>query len=154
LLRRSLAYFLPLYERKWRWKSRLQSSFIPLFPSYLFLFGDHEARLVGLATNLVVRAIPVEDQRQLHQDLCSVYRLICSNAPLLPEDNLEAGMRVEITGGALAGLQGTILRRRNRLRLEVGVHFLGRGVSVEIESWMLRYLDDEQAPLLGPKAVS
>lgn len=153
LLRRSLALFLPVYERRWRWKSRLQSSFVPLFPGYLFLFGDHQARLVGLETNLVVRAIPVEDQRQLHQDLASVYRLISSNAPLLPEEKLEPGMRVEITSGAFVGLEGTILRRRNRLRLQVEVHFLGRGVSVEIESWMLRYLDQEKSPILGPKAA-
>ena len=56
LLRRSLAWFLPLYQRRWRWKDRVQSSFVPLFPSYLFLWGDYDARLVALETNLVVRA--------------------------------------------------------------------------------------------------
>ena len=145
LLRRSLAWFLPLYQRRWRWKDRVQSSFVPLFPSYLFLLGDYDARLVALETNLVVRAIPVEDQRQLHQDLASVYRLIAAKAPLLPG---EPGMRVEITSGAFAGLEGTILRRRQGLRLQVEVHFLQRGVSVEVESWMLRYLDREKPSTL------
>jgi transcription antitermination factor NusG len=149
LLRHSLAFFLPVYRRQWRWKSRLQSSFVPLFPGYLFLYGDNQARIIGHETNLVARAIPVEDQRQLQRDLASIYRLITSNAPLLPEDKLEPGMRVEITSGAFAGLEGTILQRRNRLRLLVEVQFLQCGVSVEIENWMIRSLDREKIAHVG-----
>src|SRR5262249_37070499 len=96
LLGSSIAFFLPLYRRQWRWKSRLQSSFVPLFPGYLFLYGDNQARIHGYETNLLVRAIPVEDQSRLQRDLAAVYRLITSNAPLLPEDKLAPGMRVEV----------------------------------------------------------
>ena len=67
--KRELPFFLPLYHRKWRSRGRLQSSFLPLFPGYVFLLGGGDVRLAALETNLVAQVIPVNDQRQLHEDL-------------------------------------------------------------------------------------
>jgi transcriptional antiterminator RfaH len=137
-LRRQLAFFLPLHKRQWRSGGRLLCSHVPLFPSYLFLCGDSAGRLAALETNLVARCLPVEDQARLHADLARVYRLIVSDAPLTPEERLQPGDLVDIVAGPLAGLQGKVLRRGKQLKLLVEVEFLQRGVSAEIESWMLR----------------
>jgi transcriptional antiterminator RfaH len=138
LLNRGVSYFLPLYERKWRSRGRMLSSHLPLFPGYVFLHGDEEARLHALETNLVARWLPVPDQARLHQDLARVYRLIVAEAALTPEDRLLPGTPVEIIQGPLAGLEGTVIRRGKQLTVFVEVQFLQRGVSVEIESWMLQ----------------
>jgi transcriptional antiterminator RfaH len=136
-LNHGLAFFLPLYQRQWRGKGRMHRSYLPLFAGYIFLHGDEEARLHALETNLVARWLPVPDQPKLHSDLARVYHLITAEVPLTPEDGLLPGTRVEITRGPLAGLEGTVLRRGKQLRVFVEVEFLQRGVSVEIESWML-----------------
>jgi transcriptional antiterminator RfaH len=131
------SFFLPLYERQWRSGRRLQRSYLPLFPGYVFLRGDHHARLAALQTNLIVNCLPVADQAQLHQELGRVYRLMTSGVPLAPEDRLLPGTPVEVTHGPFAGLEGKVLRRGNHLRLFVEVQFIQRAVSVEVESWMV-----------------
>jgi transcriptional antiterminator RfaH len=137
-LDRDLSFFLPLYQREWRSKGRLLRSHLPLFPGYIFLRGNEEARLHALETNLVARWLPVTDQQRLHLDLARVHRLITSDAPLTPEERLLPGTPVEITRGPLVGLEGVVIRRGKQLKVFVEVQFLQRGVSVEIESWMIQ----------------
>jgi transcriptional antiterminator RfaH len=141
LFSKHVPFFLPLYHHQWRSRGRLRSSYLPLFPGYLFLHGDLQDRLHTLATNLVARAIPVEDQRQLYADLVRVHQLVVTGAPLTAEARLEPGSPVEIIDGPFTGIHGKVLRRGNQLKLFVEVQFLQRGVSVEIENWMVRPLD-------------
>src|SRR5438552_11108462 len=85
LLQRDLPFFLPLYKRQWRNRGRLLSSYLPLFPSYVFLHADDEARRQALATNLVVGLLKVSDQKQMGEDLRRVYQLVETNLTLTPE---------------------------------------------------------------------
>ena len=137
LLARNLSFYLPFQKRQWLCRGRLLSSQLPLFPSYLFLHGDQQARQQALETNLVSLVLPVPDQIRLHADLVRVEQLIAAGAPLTAEDRLEPGDPVLIVAGPLTGLTGKILRRNKQLKFLVEVEFLRRGVSVEIESWMI-----------------
>jgi transcriptional antiterminator RfaH len=138
LLQRHTPFFLPLCKKQWRNRGRLHCSYMPLFPSYVFLQADRTAVFRTLETNLVARVLPVSDQGQLHADLGRVYCLIAAGAPMTPEDQLQPGTAVEITAGPFAGLEGKILRRGKQLKFLIEVQFLQRGVSVEIESWMIQ----------------
>jgi transcription antitermination factor NusG len=145
LRKRLVAHFLPLYHREWRSGSRLRSSYLPLFPGYLFLRGDHQARLYALETNLVVRTLEVKDQERLGVDLRRVYQLVKSGSPLAPEDRLVPGSSVEIISGPLAGMEGKILRRGKKLHFFVEIRMLQQGVSVEMESWMFQAIHNNKA---------
>jgi transcriptional antiterminator RfaH len=103
----------------------------------VFLYGDHQSRQNALESNLVALVLPVANQIQLQEDLRRVDRLISAGAPLTAEERLEPGDAVAIVAGPLKGMTGTILRRSKQLRFLVEVEFLRRGVSVEIESWMI-----------------
>jgi transcriptional antiterminator RfaH len=140
-----IPFFLPLSHRQWSTGGRRFSSYMPLFPSYVFLHGDADARHAALATNMVAYVLPVTDQRQLHTDLVRVYQMVTSGAPLTAEARLQPGRRVEIVQGPLTGLEGTILRQGKQCRLLVEVQFLKAGVSVELEEWMVRPLDRLQS---------
>jgi Transcription termination factor nusG len=148
LLGRDVGFFLPQFHKQWLSRGRLLSSHLPLFPGYLFLHGDDGGRLAALETNLIVNCLPVADQRQLQTDLARVFRLMTSDAPLTPEERLGVGDRVEITEGAMAGLQGRVIRCGKNLKFIVDVHFLRQGVSVEVERWMLRPLAEGAAQSL------
>lgn len=150
LLRRDVGFFLPQYHKQWLSRGRVQSSHLPLFPGYLFLYADGPARLAALETNLVANCLPVPDQWRFRNDLAAVFRLMTSDAPLTPEERLGVGDRVEIVEGALAGLQGRVTRCGKNLKFTVDVHFLRQGVSVEVERWMLRPLA-EGAALAGAR---
>src|SRR5262249_50586851 len=111
LLGRSVSFFLPLYHKQCRMGGRLRSSSLPVFPGYVFLYGDPQDRRYALETNLVVRPLEVNDQQELHDDLRRVHQLVLSGSPLAPEERLEPGSPVEIISGPLAGMEGKILRR-------------------------------------------
>ncbi len=143
-LSRKLAFFLPLYQKQWRSRGRLQSSHLPLFPGYVFLRGDDEARVAALTTNLIVNVLPVADQQRLFSDLTFVHQLMQSGSPLNPEGHLEPGTLVDITAGPLAGLQGKVLHRGKKLHFFIEVQLLQQGVSVEIESWMFQRVSAPQ----------
>ena len=149
ILRRDLAFFLPLHKRQWRSRGRLLCSYVPLFPGYVFLHGDALGRQAALETNLIARCLEVADQAGLYADLRRVHRLIVTEAPLTPEERLEPGSPVEIIAGPFAGVQGKVLRRGGQLKLLVEVQFLQRGVSVEIENWMLQPLGPARPAGMG-----
>ncbi len=136
-----VSFFLPLHRKEWRTRGRALSSYAPLFPGYLFLRGDDRARSTALHTNQVAQLLPVPDGEELHADLRRVYQVMQSEAALRPEDRLRPGTPVRIVEGAMTGLEGKVLRRGGRLRFVVQVTFLQRGVSVEVESWMIQPLD-------------
>ena len=56
-------------------------------------------------------------------------------------DKLSPGQRVRVKAGALAGLEGTVIARRNTYRLLVAVNFLQQGVSVAIDDFMVEPID-------------
>lgn len=134
---REVPYFLPLAQSDSHGRRPVVPSYSPLFPSYVFLFGDHDTRVLALETNLLVQCLFVDDQLQLHGDLVRVHRLVASGARLTPESRLTPGTPIEITGGPFAGMDGKILRRGNRMTFVVEVDFLSRGASVEIADWMV-----------------
>jgi len=144
-LARGLTFFLPLYQRQWRSKGRMQSSYLPLFPGYIFLRGDDEARVAALTTNLIANVLAVKDQASLTADLARVHHLMESGSALTPEAQLAPGARVEIIAGPLAGLEGKVLHRGKKMHFFIEVHLLQQGVSVEIESWMFQPVQGRRA---------
>ena len=68
-------------------------------------------------------------------------QLISSDAPLTPESRIEAGMRIRVRSGSLAGLEGVVIKRRGMQRLLVIVHFLQQGASVQLEDYQVERID-------------
>jgi transcription antitermination factor NusG len=131
-----IPFYSPLVPKRNRSAAgRVRISHVPLFPGYVFLQGEDEQRQRAMTTNCVSQCLPVRDAADLVRDLTQVRRLIEADMPLLPEDHLEAGMRVRIRSGSLAGLEGVIIRRRGQDRLLVAVEFLQRGASVQLEDF-------------------
>jgi transcription antitermination factor NusG len=49
-----------------------------------------------------------------------------------PHPYLTVGRRVKITGGAFSGLEGILLRRKDRLRVVLSVDLIQRSVAIEV----------------------
>ncbi len=142
LARRGAAFFLPLYERRYRHQRRLIRSHLPLFPGYLFLHGTDDERVAALETNLVVNVLHVRDQERLTADLRRVLGMIRSGMSVAPEERLQPGMPAEIVRGPLRGYRGTIVRRSDGsvVKFIIEVELLQRGVSVELDASMIQKL--------------
>jgi transcription antitermination factor NusG len=132
---RSVEHFLPLYESTRRWKDRRVKLQLPLFPGYVFVRLALQNRLQVLQIPSVVHLVsfnghptplPEEDIRAIRTCLCGAYQIE-------PHPYLRVGRRVRVKTGPLQGLEGIILRRKNRTRLVLSLELIMRSVAVEID---------------------
>jgi transcription antitermination factor NusG len=137
----AVPFYAPLVRRRLHSPGgRVRTSFVPLFPGYVFAVVDDEQRRAALATNTVARWISIADERMLVDDLRAIKRLIDTEKPLTPEARIEPGQLVRVRTGALRGVEGTVVRRRGAERLVVAVQFLNQGASIELEDMDLERL--------------
>jgi transcription antitermination factor NusG len=144
---RSVEHFVPLYESVRRWKDRKVRIQLPLFPGYVFvrlalrdrlrvLQVPGVARLVGF--NGLPCALPDSEIEALKAGLASGVRAE-------PHPFLTVGRWVRVKGGPLEGLQGIVVRRKNRLRLVVSLDLIHRAAAVEVEAADLEPLGKARA---------
>ena len=130
----AVPFYAPMIPRRLKSAGgRTRTSFVPLFPGYVFSLADEDQRRTALATNCIARWIPVGDERMLVDDLRAIKRLVDTEQPLSPEARLEAGQPVRVRSGPLVGIEGMVVKRRGTERLIVAVRFLNQGASIELE---------------------
>jgi transcriptional antiterminator RfaH len=135
-------FYAPLVARQTRSPAgRVREAYLPLFSSYVFVYGDASVRYRALTSNCISHWVPVPDGAELTRDLRQVRRLIDSGLPLTPEDRLVPGMRVRVRSGPLQGVEGTVVQRANQKRLVVAVNFLAQGASLLLEDFQLERID-------------
>lgn len=140
LHQREIVNFLPLYKIKTQWSDRVKTSFVPLFPGYVF------AKLNELELHSVVRVIDCMyvvgrgnvPEALEESEIDAVKRLIAEGAGVGPWPFCTAGQTVEVTHGPLAGLRGVLLRSAGKDRLIISLPILQRSVATEIESYFVR----------------
>ena len=139
LLANQIPFYLPQVKRDVLIRRRRCQTLVPVFPGYLFLFGSPKERVASLSlrTNRISQMLPVAEQDELLRDLRQLADLIAVGAPLTLEQRQCAGRKARIRSGPLAGFEGTIIQRRGADRLLIAVDFLQRGVSVEINDFLV-----------------
>jgi transcriptional antiterminator RfaH len=131
-----IPFYCPIIPHRHKSPSgRLRTSYLPLFSNYLFMYSDGFGRYRALQTNLISTTISVVDGAQLTHDLRQIKHLIDLDIPLNIEAQLQPGRRVRIKRGAMAGIEGIILKRQGRSLLQVSVNFLQQGASVKLEDF-------------------
>ncbi len=137
-----LGHYGPLVKQRGRTpKGRIRTSYIPLFPGYVFLRGTDADRYQAMTTHCVSRTLEVDDVPSLIGDLRQIRRLIRSDTPLTPEARIQPGMKVRIRKGSLAGTEGVVVKRRGGDRLLVVVRFLQQGASIQLEDFEVERID-------------
>jgi len=137
----AVPHFLPLMPRVRYYGRRKAKVDMPLFPGYVFLKGTREQAFDADRTNRVARIIDVPDQRQLDEELKSLWLAINNDEPLDPYPYLREGIRVVVRSGPLRGIQGMIESRTSRDRLILQVHVLGQASSLEIDPSLLEPIE-------------
>ncbi len=141
LERMRIGYFLPLIWSRRNLRGRRVERQLPLFPSYLFLCGGEEERYATLMTHRVANVIPVVDQEQIKRELRQIQHIILSDQPVDLYPGLRCGRRCRVIAGALAGIEGVVLRRRGVCRVYVGVEVLGQSAELDIDPAQLEAIE-------------
>jgi transcription termination/antitermination protein NusG len=131
--------FLPLYSKISQWKDRRKVVSWPLFPGYLFVQIAANDRLnvqksVGVVNIVGNQQGPLEVSEQ---QITAIRTFIETGLKYDPHPYLKVGKKVRVTDGPLAGLEGILVRKKNRSLFVISVEMIQRSVSVELESWKI-----------------
>ena len=141
--RQGIACFLPLYRSVRRWKDRRKELAMVLFPGYVFVQMELQNRLRVLKLPGAVRlvgfngqptALPVEEIENLRTRLSGT-------ANIEPHPYLSAGRRVRVRSGPLQGLEGIIVRTKERCRIVLTIHLIMRSVAVEVDDGDVEFIN-------------
>jgi transcription antitermination factor NusG len=150
LAQHEIAYYLPQTEKKTRRRYRTITSYLPLFPGYLFFRGFERETSRARRSQVVVNLLAPFDQVEFENDLRQLYELQRSNGRLTLYPYLRSGDSVLITEGVFAGYHGVIVRERSEGILIVSVSCIRQSVAVEIDRDGIQ--PRNQASGLGPRA--
>lgn len=135
---RTVPFYGPLVAKRTKSPAgRVRTSYMPLFTSYVFIYGDYDARYEALTTNCVSRWVEVPNNLELTKDLRQIRQLIQADVPLTVESRLEPGTRVRVKSGPFKSLEGTVIRREGVERFVIAVNFLQQGASITIDDFRL-----------------
>jgi transcription termination/antitermination protein NusG len=128
--------FLPLLERRSRWKDRVQRVHLPLFPGYCFVrFGRPDRLRVLKAVGVVGLVGPSGEPEPIpDSEIEAIRTLAGSRLPYEPFPFLAEGMGVEVIRGPLMGVRGRLLRKDRELRVVLSVTLIRQSVSVVIDA--------------------
>ncbi|MGC8548853.1 MAG: UpxY family transcription antiterminator [Acidobacteriaceae bacterium] len=136
LTAKGLEVFLPLYDSVRRWKDRRKTLSLPLFPCYVFVRGGLDRRLQVVTTPgvhmVLTRGEAVATIPETEID--AIRRAVEGYFDIEPQPFLSCGDRVRVTHGPLIGVEGILLRKKNRFRLVLSVNMLAQSVAVEIDA--------------------
>ncbi len=137
LIGRKIACYCPTVPKRYRSPAgRLRTSYIPLFASYVFMYGDEAQRHYALSTNCVSRDQEILDAG-FKVELRQIQQALAAGVPLTPEAKLERGQRVRVRSGPFRDFEGEVIRREGKTRLLLALNFLEQGVSMEMDEAVL-----------------
>jgi len=136
-----ITHFLPLVKRVSYYGRHKALLRVPLFPSYVFLWGTLDDAYVIDRTKRIAKIIRVSDQKRLEWEIRNIRMALERDAQLEPCPYLKEGVRVEVRAGPFKGLQGWVHRKKTENRLVLQVEAFARGASLEIEASLLEVIE-------------
>ena len=132
---RKIECYLPLYrsDRKWRDGSRVTLD-LPLFPGYLFIHirRNERVNVLSVPGALAVVGGTGGEPAALPDATIETLRTGLQLARIQPHRLVTAGLRVRIRTGALAGLEGIVVRSKNSCRVVLTLEHIMQSYAVEV----------------------
>ena len=132
---RHIESFLPTYRSVRKWKDRRKVLELPLFPSYLFVqLGQKNRldllRLPGVLGIVCFQGKPAAVERT---EIENLRQGLVDRTAVHPHPYLKAGRRVRVRNGAMAGVEGIMVRERDCARIVLSISLLQRSVCLDID---------------------
>ena len=132
---RQVEAYLPLYLSARRWAGRRALVQLPLFPGYVFVRISARERIRVLEHPSVLRLVTFGGRpAPLADGEIERLRAALEVGKAEPFPFLVPGRRVRVKSGPLAGVAGTILRRKGKMRLVVSVEAIQRSIIFDLDA--------------------
>lgn len=135
LQERRIQSFLPTYVSVRRWKDRRKRLELPLFPSYVFVQVNEQNRLDLLRLPGVLGLVCFQGRPApvANAEIENLRRGQLEGIVVHPHPYLKVGRKVRVRSGSMAGVEGVLVRMRDRARVVLSISILQRSVSVDID---------------------
>jgi transcription antitermination factor NusG len=132
---RSMTCFLPLYRSVRRWKDRRKELELALFPGYVFVRLALRDRFRILQLPSAVRLVSFNGQPAVlpEAEIDQLRQRLARGGGVEPHPYLRVGRRVRVCGGPMQGLEGIIVRRKDRCRVVFSLDLIMRSMAVEVD---------------------
>jgi transcription antitermination factor NusG len=136
LAAKGVEVFLPLSKVVKRWKNRTTATVeLPLFAGYVFVRILAQERAKVLDTAGVLSLVGVAGKpTPLPDSEIEAVRSRFHLRPFEPYPYLKVGERARIRSGPLAGFEGIVVRKDDRLRIVLSIDLIMRSVAVHVEA--------------------
>jgi transcription antitermination factor NusG len=127
--------FLPLYKSVRRWKDRKKQVELPLFPGYVFVHIALRDKLQVLKVPGVVQLISFNGRPASLPDaeIDALRNGLARSLVAEPHPYLAVGKKVRVHSGPFAGVEGILIRRKEKFRVVLSIHLIQRSVAVEVD---------------------
>lgn len=133
----SIEHYLPLRKRVKRYQRRTVTTYLPMFPGYVFVQVPEGEELRLRRIERIVQLLPVDPvcEQRLIEDLNNVKQLEEAELEqeIVVQPELVPGQPVKITSGPLQGGTGLVERRGGTTRVTINVELLGQSVTAELD---------------------
>lgn len=131
---RQIEHFLPTYRTQHTWKDGTRALLdLPLFPGYVFVHIDLHDRVGVLEVPGVVSMIgTVQHPAPLPEMEVEALRTGLDPTKAEPHPLLTVGQRVRIMRGALAGVEGIVVRKKSGLQVVLTLSLLMQSIAIEV----------------------
>jgi transcription antitermination factor NusG len=132
---RRIRCFVPVYRSVRRWKDRRKELDLVLFPGYVFVQLDLLHRLDVLTTPGVLRFVAFQGRPMPvnESEVRAIASSLDAGLSVQPHPFLTRGRRVRVVRGPLAGIEGSLTRRKEKFRLVLSVDLIMKSMAVEID---------------------
>lgn len=139
LCEKEVSHFLPLVKTVHRWSDRRKTVELPLFSGYVFakIAPRNDERVRVLRAYGALRfagaggqGSPIPDA-QIH----AIRTVVEKQLPYAVFPFLKIGQRVRVRGGALSGVEGTLIARSGARTLILSLDAIHQSLSVRIEGY-------------------
>jgi transcription antitermination factor NusG len=150
---REIEHFLPIYRTQHRWKdgSRVMLD-LPLFPGYVLVRICGKDRVGVLEVPGVVSIVGTVSRPVALPDF-EVETLRAGLDPMRVEPHplLTTGQVVRIKSGALAGIEGIVVRKKSGYRVVLTLDLLMQSIAIEVDGDDVEHVDTPLPLTMGLK---
>lgn len=132
MAREGFAHYLPLIQSVRRYGTQRKTFTKPLFPGYVFARVEPARKNHVYHQDLLVRAMPVENEALFLQQLEQVKAICASGLEAAIHPLMRKGTHVRVVGGPLHGLEGYVDDPVNPQGIVVSVDVLQQGLLVRL----------------------
>ncbi len=133
-----IKHYLPLINKKRIWSDRIKFIDFPLFPGYIFIYFHWDSKYSQIIRHSGAVSFIQKENKPAYmsiKDLINL-KLIVTEAKEIysdPDKNFPIGQKVILHCGPLKGVEGTVVRIKNKDKIFVHLPLLNRKISAEID---------------------